>query len=67
MSAPSEIELLEGVHRYQCIQKLNSGTFGFVKLAIDLNTGRTGDMRTNSVFDRVFVCSLPPPLDHLIT
>jgi hypothetical protein len=42
MNLPSETELLQGKHTYRCIQRLNSGTFGFVKLAIDVNTG-TGD------------------------
>ena len=33
-------EVLRGKHTYQCIRRLNSGTFGFVKLAMDLDTGK---------------------------
>ena len=39
--------MLQGKHRYRCIQRLNSGTFGFVKLAIDVNTG-TDNMVTST-------------------
>ena len=48
MSAPScsppgehqAVQTLVGKHRYQVVSKLNSGTFGFVRLAVDVTNGK---------------------------
>ena len=40
MMPVEEVQVLVGKHKYQCVSKLNSGTFGFVKLAIDMTNGK---------------------------